>query len=241
MKVFITGGTSGIGLELAKKYLANGHEVGVCGRNPDKITEPVVGLKVYKADVSNKEQLQGVIEEFAQGNLDLMIANAGISMSSKTKEPDFSDYYGVMDTNINGVLYAFEKALQLMNGKGHLVGMSSLAAYNGLPGAAPYSASKAAVKKLCEGLAIDFHGTGITVSCICPGFIDTPLTKKNRHPMPFLLSLEDGTNHIYNAIENKVVNYAFPFPLSWVVKILEILPRALYKKIMTMKAFNYSH
>lgn len=244
MKVFITGGTSGLGLELAKKYLENGHTVGVCGRDLSKLGTIPEGLFTYEVDVKKRESLINAISSFSQSSenkgLDLMVANAGVSMSSKTRIPNFKDIADVMEINIHGVLFAFEGALNEMEGEGHLVAVSSLAAFNGLPGAGAYSASKSAVRKFCESLAVDFKGTGITVSCICPGFIDTPLTQRNKHPMPFLMSLEDGVDRMYKAIEAKKVHYAFPFPLNLTVKILEIIPRSWYRWIMSFKSFNYS-
>ncbi len=241
MKVFITGGTSGLGLELAKRYLHAGHAVAVCGRDPSKINPTILGLKTYKVDVTNKEELVKAVNDFADGQLDIMVANAGISMGSKTKEPDFINSYQIMNTNINGVLFAFEAALPLMREHGgKLVGMSSLAAYNGLPGSGAYSASKSAVKVLCESLALDLRKTKVKVLCLCPGFIETPLTARNKHKMPFILDLNKGTDLIYNAIEEGKVLYSFPFPTNWVVRILQFLPRSWYRGIMSMKMFDYS-
>lgn len=241
MKVFITGGSTGIGYQLAKTYADEGYLVGVCGRDESKFV-PYDNVHFYRADVSHKSEIQTVINEFSQGELDLLIANAGISMGNKTVIPDFDAYENVLNINIKGVLYSFEAALKMMlpKSKGHLVAISSVAGLVGLPGAGAYSASKSAVIKMCESWNIDLGPKGIDVSCICPGFIDTPLTKKNNHPMPFLMSVEEGGKLIKKAIDGKVQFYAFPLPMAFVTWFLKVIPRFLYKKLMTIKLFNYS-
>jgi short-subunit dehydrogenase len=124
--------------------------------------------------------------------------------------------------------------------KGHLVATASVAGFMGLPGAGAYSASKAAVLKLCESYSLDLKKFGIHVTAIAPGFIDTPLTQKNNHKMPFLMSSEKAAHLIKRAIEKKKVLYVFPFRMKIVVTILDKMPRSLYRLIMSLKFFNYS-
>ena len=246
MKVFITGATTGIGLEVAKLYLSEGHQVALCGRELGKLPsefEPIYPKsKLYQVDVLEKEKLASFITEFSQGELDLVIANAGISMGVKSRLPDFDSWRRVIDTNIHGVINTFEPALKIMipKKKGHLVAMSSVAGFNGLPGAGPYSASKAAVKTFSESLSIDLKREGIDVTTICPGFIDTPLTRKNPHPMPWLMDVTKGAKLIKKAIDKKKAIYLFPWQMKIVVLFLSYLPRSLYKFIMTVKLFNFS-
>jgi short-subunit dehydrogenase len=110
----------------------------------------------------------------------------------------------------------------------------------GLPGASAYSASKSAVIKLCESYALDLPDKGIDVTTICPGFIDTPLTKKNDHSMPFLMSSHKGASLIKKAIENKRVLYIFPWQMAVVIHILSHLPRFIYRFMMKLPIANYS-
>jgi len=172
----------------------------------------------------------------------MMIANAGRSHGSKSKTPNFQTSRDIMDTNVIGVLNAFEKAVEYMmkQKNGHLVAIASVAGLVGLPGASAYSASKAAVLKLCESYALDFPKLGIDVSAIAPGFIDTPLTRKNDHPMPFLMPVEKAGKLIMRAIEKKKVYYIFPWQMKCVILIIEKMPRFLYRKIMNIKLINYS-
>lgn len=245
--VFITGGTTGMGLELAKLYLKKGWKVGVCGRDPQKFKDGFAFLTgdphYFPVDVTDRESLQKAIADFSHSiGLDLLIASAGISFPHKTKIPDFERSYYMVKVNLLGVMYAFEAALKVMvpNKAGQLVAISSVAGFNGLPGVSAYSATKSAVTKYCESLNLDLSDLGITVTSIHPGFVDTPLTRVNPHPMPFLLSAEKAASKIAKAIEQKRMNYSFPFFFSLVVKFLSLLPRTWYKRLMKIKLFNFS-
>jgi len=245
--VYITGGTTGMGAELAKLYLSQGWKVGVCGRDKSKFEESFPtghdNLSFYQVDVADKEALQASIKKFSSPiGLDLLIANAGIGYKSKTKLPDFDYSYRMVQVNLLGVMYAFEAALDIMipRGKGHLVGISSVAGLNGLPGVSAYSATKGAVLKYCESLHLDLKQFGIDVTAICPGFVDTPLTQANHHPMPFLIKAPKAAVLISKAIKNKKMVYSFPFVFSLAVRFLSLLPRVWYRGIMKKKLFNYS-
>lgn len=246
MKVFITGGTTGIGLALARHYLGQGWQVGVCGRDLSKLTDEYLlcngNFQAYEVDVLNKEKLLESINEFAQGELDLVIANAGRSVGAKSTIPNFESSKEVIEINVLGVLYTFEAAFKLMQpkNKGHMAAVASVAGFVGLPGAGPYSASKAAVLKLCESYSLDFRRFGIDVTAIAPGFIDTPLTQKNNHSMPFMMSSEKAAEIIYNDLMKKKPLIIFPLPMRVVITLLYYLPRSLYRKVMTLKLFNYS-
>lgn len=245
--VFITGGTTGIGMELAKLYAGKGWKVGVCGREKAKFDEsfsiPNENVSFYAVDVANRDELKAAIADFSKSiGLDLLIANAGIGYKFKTKVPDFEWSYKMVHVNLLGVMYAFEAALDVMipRSKGHLVAISSIAGYNGLPGVSAYSATKAAVQKLCESLHLDMKQFNIDVTTICPGFVETPLTSSNQHAMPFLVKAPRAAYLISRAIEKKKMIYAFPFLFSTIVRILGMLPRTWYRAFMRLKSVNYS-
>ncbi len=245
LRVFITGGTTGMGLELAKLYAKEGHLVGICGRDLSKIPKEVCELssiKSYRCDVTDRKELHRIIRNFSQGKLHIVIANAGIGMGKKSRKPDFEISSRVFQINVLGVLHTFEIALELMipQKQGQLVAISSVAAMVGLPGAGAYSASKAAILKLCESYTIDLRKQSIFVTCICPGFIKTPLTDKNTHSMPFLLPVGEGARRIKKAIDKKKALYIFPWPMKIIITILEIMPRCLYRLLMQLSLFNYS-
>ncbi|NKB80690.1 MAG: SDR family NAD(P)-dependent oxidoreductase [Nitrospirales bacterium] len=239
MKIFITGGTSGLGLALATLYLQDGHHVGICGRNltklPDGITKNFQQLRCYEVDITEREAVKRAVQEFTLNNgLDVMIANAGRSHGTKTSIPDFGVSADIIKVNMLGVLYAFEAALESMlpQKHGHLVAIASVAGFLGLPGAGAYCASKAGVITLCESLAIDLKRNGIAVTAICPGFIDTPLTQQNEHPMPFLMSAAPAAQRIKRAIEKRKTLYLFPKRMQAIIYVLATMPRWLYRMLM---------
>lgn len=240
MKAFITGGTTGIGYELAKLYLRDGHEVGLCGRQAEVLTQSLVqqypGLKVFDCDVADRDELYAVVSDFAQGKLDLMIANAGFSVGDNDVEPRFDLARKIVDTNILGVINTFEVAYDIMRpqGHGHLVAMASVAGMVGLPRVGPYSGSKAFVLKLCESLAIDLKQFGIQVTAIAPGFVDTPLTQNNRCWMPFLMSANRAALLIKRAVDRKAALYIFPWQIKVGIYFLDRMPRWMYRFLMEM-------
>jgi short-subunit dehydrogenase len=246
MKVFITGGTTGIGFGLCELYLKEGHEVGICGRSlsklPDGFREQYPNLKCYQFDVLDKESFKNAVNDFSNGNLDLIIANAGISGVKDKGSVDFEKAGDILNTNIFGVLNAFEVGLEnfLPKNKGHIVVVASVAGLVGLPWAPAYSASKAAVLKLGESFAISLKKHGICVTTIAPGFIDTPLTSRNKYKMPFLLTLEEGAKRIKNAIDKKEILFIFPWQMKILMYFLDRMPRWLYRFLMGLNFVDYS-
>lgn len=245
--VFITGGTSGMGLELAKKYLKLGWKVGVCGRDPAKFTQNFTeyrdNVTFFAVDVADREALKGAIKKFAApSGLQLLIASAGISYPIKSKVPDFERTYRMVHVNLLGVMYAFEAAMEIMvpQGSGHLVAISSVAGFNGFPGVSGYSATKSGVIKFCESLNLDLRHLNIDVTCVCPGFVDTPLTKVNRHPMPFLMQAPRAAELIVAGIQRKKALIVFPFFFGLLLRFLSIIPRWLYRRILSTGSMNYS-
>ena len=246
MKVFITGGTTGIGFGLCELYLKEGHQVGICGRSlsklPEGFLEKYPNLKCYQLDVLDKEAFAKAVKGFSNGDLDLIIANAGISGRKDTSMVDFNLAKEILNTNIFGVLNTFEVGLGefLPKKMGHIAVIASVAGLVGLPWAPAYSASKAAVLSLGESFAISQKKNGIHVTSIAPGFIDTPLTKRNKYKMPFLLTLEEGAKEIKDAIDRKEVLYVFPWQMKILMCFLNKIPRWLYRFLMGLNLVDYS-
>lgn len=247
MNIFVTGGTSGLGLALAQLYYDCGHRVGICGRDLSKLpqsgTKDSSRWKTYTVDVLNKEKLAESLEDFSKDHtLDLVVASAGRSVGPKTKAPNFQVAKEVIEVNVFGVLNTYEVALPIMQkqGRGHLCAISSVAGFMGLPGSAPYSASKAAVTIFNEAFGLDFEGTGILVSTICPGFVDTPLTEQNNHGMPFLMSAEKAAKIMKKGLDRRKKLIVYPWQMCLVVTFLSKIPRSWYRWIMGLKWVNYS-
>lgn len=231
-RIFITGASSGLGLALAQRYLAEGHIVGGCGIESINDFDCPPGLLYQSTDVRDRAALNQLIRDFAQQQqgLDLMLAFAGINHPKSTL-PDWDRAHAVMQINLIGLMHALEPAVDIMSkqGQGQIVGIASLSGLIGLPGMATYGASKAATMAMLESLDVDLRPLGITVTTVAPGFIDTPLTRNNPHKMPFLLSEQQAVDRIYKAIEKKKRYLSFPQPLSGLMELLRRLPRGLYR------------
>jgi len=240
-RVFITGVASGLGLALAQRFLAAGDTVGGCDLGSAPAGLPV-GIDYRSADVCDAEAMTHAIRDFADrhGGLDVVVANAGINMP-KARVPDFGLARRVIEVNVIGVLNTLAPAIAIMQsrGQGRLVVPGSIAGLNGLPGVAGYGASKAAVMNLCESLAVDLREDGIAVTMVAPGFIDTPLVRENRHPMPFLMSPEAAAARIHRAIRRGRTRDVFPWPLALLSAVLQRLPRSWYRWIARVSPLRF--
>ena len=178
--IIVTGGTSGIGRACARVFAINGAKVIITGRNQENLTKTVAelgneGLEIYSivADVSveedNKRMVELALAKF--GKIDVLINNAGISMRAMFNELDTSVIKKVMDINFYGTVYATKYCLpEILENKGHIVGISSIAGYRGLPARTGYSASKFAMMGFLESLRTELLHTGVHVLVACPGF-----------------------------------------------------------------------
>ncbi len=243
--ILITGGSSGIGLATAIKFRKEGWRVGICARSSEVLAklEHRYGFEVYTLDVRDKVACDKAVRDFhKKGGLDIVFANAGRSYVHKARIPDFDVAREVIDINLMGVINVFEPATELFlkQKSGHLAATASVAGLNGLPGVSAYSGSKSAVIKICESLALDLKEDGIAATSVIPGFVDTPLTQVNPHPMPFMIKADLAGEKIYNGLIKRKIRISFPFFFSSVVRLLSILPRPLYAFIMGIKIFNYS-
>jgi short-subunit dehydrogenase len=242
MNIFITGGTTGIGLLVGKKFIEEGYNVAVCSfQKKEEIKDLPNGFHYYQADVTDENALETAMKEFAQkvGTLDIVFANAGLNMP-KTAIPDTKLGKKVTMVNVVGVVNTFNAALPIFlnQNSGHFVAMASLSALNGLPGMSYYGASKAFVIQFCESLSLDLKDKNIDVTCITPGFVATDFTKNNKNPMPFLMSAETTANKIVGAIKQKREFVAFPKIPYLTMSLLGSLPKKLYYPIMRRDLFN---
>ena len=220
--IAITGGTDGIGKALVEEFLRRGAKVATCSRTAEKLDQLKAGnpdkpLLTIVADVSKEEDCRNFIEktiaEFK--GIDILINNAGISMRALFKDTDLSTLKKLMDINFWGTVYCTKYALDfILENKGTIVGMSSIAGYRGLPGRSGYSASKFAVNGWLEALRTELLETGVNVMWVCPGFtrsnIRNAALNKDAKPQgesPLnenkLMSAEECAQHIIKAIEKR--------------------------------------
>jgi short-subunit dehydrogenase len=232
----ITGASSGIGWELAKELARKGTRVGLIARRREQLEQ--LAHEIAKeggtaafapADVSERGPTVAAIQEVVAklGEPDLLVANAGVGAPTRIEPNMNMDYLEKMyRVNVFGVMYSIDAVLpsMLARRKGHIAAVSSMAAYKGLPGEWGYSSTKAAVNNMMEGLRIQLRGRGVRVTTVCPGFIRTPMTARNKFKMPFLLEADVAARRIVQALERKDAVYDFPWEMSWLMRLLGFLP-----------------
>lgn len=230
----VTGASSGIGRALAVALAARGVRVGAVARRGDLLADLAAEVRAAggqiatsTADVADRAALHAAVRriEAGHGPTDLMIANAGRGGHTGAAEMNVPLAEEIVRVNLFGVVYAAEAVLPGMIARksGHVVGISSLAAYKGLPGAAAYCASKAAVNAYLEGLRIELTGTGVAVTTVCPGFVRTPMVANNP-PMPFLMDPPAAAARILRALRRRPAVVAFPWPMVLLMKLARWLP-----------------
>lgn len=234
--IVITGASSGIGAALAREYAREGVHLGLLARNAERLAEVKAdcearGATVQTAsiDVASREAMQGWLCAFDEKTpVDLLIANAGISGGSGGGDGAEATYR-IFATNVDGVLHTVLPITPRMAArkKGQVAIISSLAGIRGLPSAPAYSASKAAVRALGEGLRGELGEQGVKVSVVCPGYVKTPLTDKNTFPMPFLMPAEKAAVIIRKGLERNRSRIAFPWQLYVPLWFLSCLSTAL--------------
>lgn len=235
--LLITGASSGIGEALARHYAAPGATLALTGRDAARLgaiagacRDKGAAVESVAIDVTDREALGAWIERIDDGHpLDLVIANAGISAGMGRALEDAATARRVFAVNVEGVLNTVLPLLPrlLARRRGQIALMASLAAYRGLPTAPAYSASKAAVKALGEAWRVRLAPEGIRVSVICPGFVATRMTAKNRFPMPFLISAERAAEIIARRLAQDRGRIAFPWPMAAGSWLLAALPARL--------------
>ncbi|MFC4347070.1 SDR family NAD(P)-dependent oxidoreductase [Kordiimonas lipolytica] len=239
MIVWITGGSSGIGRELALQYLALGHKVFVTARSADKLEaleDEAAALEgEYKwaaADVCDAERLKTAYGELESqwGTPDLAVLNAGTHTPTSARRFDLATHETLMQVNYMGVLKCLDVVLPAMQtrGRGQVALVSSLAGYRGLPGASAYGASKAALINFAESIREELKQDGIDIRLINPGFVKTPLTDLNDFPMPFLMPVDKAAARIIRGLEKSGFEITFPTRFAFVMKLLRLLPDRLY-------------
>ncbi len=242
--VFITGASSGIGQALALRYHQAGWRLALAARRVSEVqtwAESNVisssSYAIYSADVADTDSIiaAGAACMASQGLPDVVIANAGISVGMDTAQRSDIDVMArTFATNNTGLAATFQPFVAAMEkrGSGALVGIASVAAIRGLPGHGAYCASKAAVVAYCESLRGELRSSGVKVVTICPGYIDTPLTQKNRYSMPFLMQPQDFAARAFDAIQAGASYRVIPWQMGVVAKLLRALPNSLFDKLM---------
>lgn len=237
---WITGAGSGIGAATALELAGRGWRVAISARRRETL-EAVAALApasiiVAPCDVTDAEAVATTLStlEAEHGPVARAFLNAGISVHGTAQQLDVAAVRRIIDTNVMGAFHALAPLLPRMaaRGKGQIAICASIAGYGGLPGASAYTASKAAMINAATALAIEGRALGILVQCVNPGFVDTPLTRKNSFPMPFLMTPEAAARRIADGLEKSRFEIAFPRRLAWSMKALHLLPQDWYIRLV---------
>ncbi|AMV78389.1 MULTISPECIES: SDR family oxidoreductase [Staphylococcus] len=181
----VTGAGSGIGEAIATLLHEEGAKVVLAGRNKDKLQNVANQLaqdsvKVVPTDVTKKEEVDELIKIAQQtfGGLDIVINSAGQMLSSKITDYQVDEWDSMIDVNIKGTLYTAQAALPTMleQSSGHLINIASISGFEVTKSSTIYSATKAAVHTITQGLEKELAKTGVKVTSISPGMVDTAIT-----------------------------------------------------------------
>ena len=234
-RIWLTGASSGIGQELAHLLLAEGDCLALSARR----AEPLQAFArrypgrvlALPADLTDSQQVRAIGAEIeAQwGALDSVILNAGTCEYIDAGQFEAALLERVMQANVLSVGYCIEAALPLLRQgvRPQLIGIGSSVTWFALPRAGAYGASKAALRYLLESLRLDLASEGIDVTLVSPGFVDTPLTRRNDFPMPLRWSADRAARHIVRRLESRPLYIDFPAPFIWALRLLSLLPARL--------------
>ena len=246
---WITGASKGIGKATAKSFVKRGFQVLATSRSNNDL------LKLKKEceymslegkiiplpfDVTNLKQLKKNIDYIVNDieKLDIIVFNAGTYIREVSSNLSFDKSKLMIDLNFNSII----NTVILLNPYflklkvSQIVAVSSIAGWRGMPESAIYSASKSALRTVMESFSLDFSNKNIKFRIVSPGFIDTPLTRKNTFKMPFLMSSEKAGEKIYKFIVfSNNFETSFPWMFAIIMKIITLLPWKLYKILMNNK------
>ncbi len=241
---FITGASSGIGQALAQRFAQAGYRLALVARRgadmrawADAMGYTPQQCHVFSADVADIDSIVAAGQRcLAEAGLpDVVIANAGVSIGMDTAEREDLDVmvqtFALNNVGLAATFHPFVRGMQA-RGSGTLVGVASVAAIRGLPGHGAYCASKAGVVSYCESLRGELRGSGVGVVTLVPGYVDTPLTRHNTYPMPFLMQPADFAERAFAAITAQVSYRVIPWQMGVVAKLLRLLPNPVFDRLL---------
>lgn len=240
--ILITGGSSGLGEALAKDYAETGITLFLSGRDEVRLNHVKTECESRGADVHialintshEKEMSDWITESHKIRPLDLVVANAGIG-TGFTTDMDLGDHTKhIFAVNVHGVFNTLHPAIRLMQkrAKGQIALISSLAGYHGLPTAPAYSTSKVCIKGYGEALRGLYAQHGIEINVVCPGFVKSRLTARNKFPMPFLMETEKAVKALRKGLERNQARITFPWQLSLSYgAMVRFLPEWLFDRL----------
>jgi len=233
---WVTGAGKGIGRALALRLAAEGWTVAVSARTTADLETLVAAspaaLHAFPLDVTDDAATAKILAaiETQLGPVDLAVLNAGAYVPTGVAPFNASAFRHQFQVNIGGTVNGLGHLIPrfIDRKRGHLAVVASVAGYRGLPGAAAYGGTKAALINMCEALRTELAPHGVRISVINPGFVKTPLTDRNTFPMPFLISAEDAARFITRGLATGRFEIAFPPVFAAIMKLLRLLPNGLF-------------
>tara|TARA_Y100001970_G_scaffold221793_1_gene272651 strand:- start:122 stop:877 length:756 start_codon:yes stop_codon:yes gene_type:complete len=247
--IWITGASSGIGKALAIKFANEGWQVAASARRENLLKDlnnQNPNIHPFPLDVKNenvtKNTFENIIKKFT--SIDISVFCTGMHDPDSEKILSSEKIREIMETNFFGTLNCIMAVNTYFKEKksGHISIVSSVAGYRGLPAASGYCASKSALTSLAESLYFDFKRHNVRVSLVSPGFIKTPMTDKNKFPMPMIKSPEFAANKMFIGLTKKnSFEIHFPIAFTMIMKLLKIMPNWLYFLLVKkgMKKIKY--
>ena len=231
LHILITGATSGIGNQLAKDYLLEGHHVYAVGRDDSALAElESLGAETVDLDLMDRDKVIDAFEKIEE--VDLALCGAGMCEYLDMPNFDSASFMKVMSVNMGTLSHAIEGILpKLIASKGRLVGIGSASAYVPFARAEAYGSSKAAVHYLMKTLQISLAPHDVSVSLVVPGFVETPMTKQNDFPMPFIQTTAQASKAIRDGIASGRDVIEFPKKLTLPLKVLGTLPDLVWQQV----------
>lgn len=237
--VWITGAGKGIGNTLAKQFCQQGLTVYCSSRTHSDLRSLMDQCHHYSGhiiampiDITDRPSIFNLVESWASNKMmpDLVILNAGTHDPFPAQNFCAERCSSILQTNLQGTINCIDPVLKkfIAQNSGQVAVVSSVAGYIGLPTAAAYGASKAALINLCEALKLDLHQSHVKIQVINPGFVRTPLTDKNNFHMPALIEPEVAADKIIQGLLSDKFEIAFPKRLVYVLKFLRMLPYSWY-------------
>lgn len=241
--VWVTGASSGIGRALSLRLARDGAAVAASARSHEQLAalareaEPFSGtITARPLDVTDPEAVAAALTaiEETQGPIDLAVLNAGTHIPMSAADFSIDTARRLIEVNYMGTLNGLAPLLPRMTARrsGHIAIVASVAGYRGLPTAAAYGPTKAALINLCESLKLDCDGAGIKLQLVCPGFVETPLTAKNDFPMPDMIPVEEAVDQLMRGLASDRFEIAFPRRFTTALRIARCLPYSAFFRIV---------
>jgi NAD(P)-dependent dehydrogenase (short-subunit alcohol dehydrogenase family) len=235
---WITGSSTGIGRSLALELAKDGFTVALTARSADKLDAVkaeiiAAGGKaiIVAGDVTDAAAMDALVATIeAVQPIALAVFNAGNYWENSGKSLEIKTFRDTYEINVFGVLNGLIPVVEQFKqrGRGHVVIVSSVSGYTGLPKASAYASSKAAMINMAECLYFDFVRMNIGLQIVTPGFIDTPLTEKNEFSMPALMPVDKAARRMADGFKSQAFEITFPRRFTWFLKLLAKLPYPIY-------------